>query len=180
LRAYFNLFYFTILSVIGDSKHLGEIMRIYQFLKSMGISFDIIQHPPAFSAQKLAKYLHTPGRQIAKTVLLKTMDSYKIAVLPADQMLDKSQIELLIETKIKMANPLNMSELFFDCEWGVVPAFGSAYGISSIVDSCLFECSSIVVPGHSHLESIRINAKDFLALENPMFGSFIKPEMIAV
>ena len=155
-------------------------MRIYQFLKSMGISFDIIQHPPAFSAQKLAKYLHTPGRQIAKTVLLKTIDSYKIAVLPADQMLDKSQIELLIETKVKMANPLNMSELFFDCEWGVVPAFGSAYGISTIVDSCLLKCSSIVVPGHSHLESIRINAKDFLALENPMFGSFTKPEMVAV
>jgi Ala-tRNA(Pro) deacylase len=85
----------------------------------MGISFDVIQHPPAFSAQKLAKYLHTPGRQIAKTVLLKTMESYKIAVLPADQMLDKSQIELLIHAKVKMANPLNMSELFFDCEWAL-------------------------------------------------------------
>ncbi|NBY01161.1 MAG: hypothetical protein EBQ87_04135 [Planctomycetes bacterium] len=155
-------------------------MRIYSFLKSMGIIFDIIQHPPAFSAQKLAKYLHTPGRQIAKSVLLKTMDSYKIAVLPADQMLDKSQIELLIQTKVRMANPLDMSELFFDCEWGMVPAFGSAYGISTIADSSLLECSNIVVPGHSHLESIRINAKDYLALENPKFGSFLKPEMLAV
>lgn len=155
-------------------------MRIYNFLKSMSISFDVIQHPPAFSAQKLAKYLHTPGRQIAKTVLLKTMDSYKIAVLPADQMLDKSQIELLIHAKVKMANPLNMSELFFDCEWGVVTAFGSAYGISTLVDSCLLECSSIIVPGHSHLESIRISAQDYVALENPIFGSFLKPEMLAV
>ena len=155
-------------------------MRIYSFLKSMGISFDVIQHPPAFSAQKLAKYLHTPGRQIAKTVLLKTMESYKIAVLPADQMLDKSQIELLIQAKVKMANPLNMSELFFDCEWGVVTAFGSAYGISTLVDSCLLKCSSIIVPGHSHLESIRISAQDYVALENPIFGSFLKPEMLAV
>lgn len=155
-------------------------MRIYNFLKSLGIAFDIIQHPPAFSAQKLAKYLHTPGKNIAKTVLLKTMDSYKIAVLPADKMLDKSSIELLLGAKIKLANPLNMSELFFDCEWGVVPAIGSAYGISTLVDSSFLGASSIVIAGHSHLESIRILAKDFFTLEQPLIGSFLKPELLAV
>jgi Ala-tRNA(Pro) deacylase len=162
------------------SFEIGEIMRIYNFLKSMGIAFDIIQHPPAFSAQKLAKYLHTPGRQIAKTVLLKTMESYKIAILPADKMLDKSNVEFLIQTRAKMANPMNISELFFDCEWGLVPAFGSAYGISTILDSSLLECSSIVVPGHSHLESIRISSKDFINLESPILGMLIKLEMLAI
>ncbi len=159
---------------------LGNIMRIYNFLKSMGIVFDIIQHPPAFSAQKLAKYLHTPGKNIAKTVLLKTMDSYKIAILPADEMLDKNSVEILLAAKIKLANSLDMSEIFFDCEWGVVPAFGSAYGISTLIDSSFQEASSIVVAGHSHLESIRILSKDFFNLERPQFGSFLKHELLAI
>ena len=41
-------------------------MSVAEFLTDHQVPFETIYHAPAFSAQKRAKYLHTPGKQVAK------------------------------------------------------------------------------------------------------------------
>ena len=58
-------------------------MRVPQFLSDHDVPFETMVHAPAFTAQKRAKVLHLPGRQIAKTVLLAGPTGQFLAVLPA-------------------------------------------------------------------------------------------------
>lgn len=152
-------------------------MRIYKHLQNKQIPFDWIQHAPAFSSQKLAKTLRVPGKFVAKSVLLQSKSNFFIAILPADSMLDRVFIEKHLNLKIQFANSLDISELFFDCEWGVVPAIGSAYQIQTIADASLLNSAFLIVAGHSHMESVKIRLDDFLSLENPAIFDFARNSM---
>jgi Ala-tRNA(Pro) deacylase len=155
-------------------------MRIYHFLQNKGIQYQWIQHAPAFSAQKLAKTLRIPGRFIAKSVLLKKNGFQFIAVLAADSMLDRLAIENHLDGKIQFANSIDISETFFDCEWGVVPAIGSAYNIPAVFDSALLDSPYLILQGHSHMESLKLNLRDYLGLENPKIFDFSQQSLIAI
>src|SRR5687768_9317974 len=63
-------------------------MWIADFLAEHQVPFETIVHAPAFTAQKRARFLHVPGRQVAKGVLLKGPCGYFLAVLPAPQHVD--------------------------------------------------------------------------------------------
>lgn len=149
-------------------------MRIYKHLQNSQIPFEWIQHAPAFSSQKLAKTLRVPGKFVTKSVLMQGEGNYFLALLPADAMLDRQEIEKHLDFKIRFANSMDISELFFDCEWGVVPAIGSAYQIPTIADESLLDLTFMIVPGHSHMESLRIGLGDFLSLENPKIFDFAR------
>lgn len=155
-------------------------MRIYQFLQNKGISYQWIQHAPAFSAQKLAKTLRIPGRFIAKSVLLKKNGFHFIAVLAADSRLDKLAIENQLEGKVQFANSIDISDVFFDCEWGVVPAIGSAYNIPAVFDSTLLDSPYLILQGHSHMESLKLTLRDYLGLESPKIFDFCQQSLIAI
>ena len=66
-------------------------MRISEYLNQQRVSFDYLPHAPAFTATQLAKYLHIPGEQVAKCVLLRGPANYFVAILPATySLIDRS------------------------------------------------------------------------------------------
>src|SRR5438105_2242642 len=100
-------------------------MRMSQFLADQRVDFETLVHPPAFSAQHLAKYLHVPGRQVAKAVLLADTKGYLLAVLPATHYIDTDILDAVLGGPVRLAQNRELSEMFRDCEQGVVPSFGS-------------------------------------------------------
>ena len=46
-------------------------MKVDEFLKQRNVEFDVIPHRETYDAQRMAQALHVPGREVAKTVLLK-------------------------------------------------------------------------------------------------------------
>jgi Ala-tRNA(Pro) deacylase len=142
-------------------------MSVAEFLTDHQVSFETIYHAPAYSAQKRAKYLHTPGKQVAKCVLLVGASGYMLAVLPASRQIDLERLSAQLGETVRIAEDQEISWVFRDCEWGVVPPFGNLYGLSTILDESFDRSALLVFEGHLHAESIKLRCSDYETLERP-------------
>src|SRR5437588_1867137 len=100
-------------------------MRVEQFLSQQRVAFETIVHPPAFTAQKRAKYLGVPGQQVAKSVLLVGPSGYVLAVLPATHHISTRTLARQLGGEVRLAEDQEVGEVFRDCEWGVAAPFGT-------------------------------------------------------
>src|SRR5579885_3339992 len=142
-------------------------MRISDYLTAQRIDFESLPHPPAFSAQKRAKYLRLPGRQVAKSVLLSGPSGYLLAVLPATHHVDTRALAEHLGGPVRLANDLEIADVFCDCEWGVVSPFGTRYGLCTLLDDSIQSDAPLVLETHTQFESIRLLCRDFERLEQP-------------
>lgn len=147
-------------------------MRLSQFLHDHQVSFETIYHPPAFTAQKRAKYLHIPGKRVAKTVLLAGPEEFFLAVLPATAHVDTGALAVALGGPVRLATDKECAAMFRDCEWGVVPPFGTLYGLSSVLDASIEPDALLVFEGHTHAEAIRMRCADYERLERPVRMAF--------
>ena len=142
-------------------------MRVLQFLSEQQITFEPLMHPPAYTAQKRAKYLGVSGKQVAKNVLLVGPEGYLLAVLPATHQVDTDVFAQMLRGSVRLATDREVAEVFNDCEWGVVEPFGALYGLPTYLDESLAPDSWIVFEAHTHAEAIRMLCADFERLEQP-------------
>jgi Ala-tRNA(Pro) deacylase len=142
-------------------------MRVHTYLADHQVPFDTLLHPPAFTAQKRAKYLHVPGRQVAKCVLLAGAEGYILAVLPATHHVDTETVGRELGSAFRLANSEEIAEVFRDCEWGVLTPFGTLYGIATILDERIEPETSMIFEAHEHGLAIRMSCRDYEQLEKP-------------
>ena len=148
-------------------------MRLDELLVSRHVSFQRLPHRRTYTANGMAQALHVKGRQVAKTVLLRTGQGHMLAVLPATHHIDLEQLRAdLGDERIALANEDDMDRLFPDCERGAVPPFGSLYQLPTFLDNSLAEDESIVFEGPDHEQAIRIALQDYEAIEHPRHGHF--------
>jgi Ala-tRNA(Pro) deacylase len=150
-------------------------MRIDQVLSNRQIPFELLHHRPAYTANRVAQVLHIPGKDVAKTVLLRAGRGYVLAVLPATHRLDVDRVrQELREDFVEMAGEPEMDDLFPDCERGAIPPFGSMYHLPTIVDESLAQDDEIVFEAQTHEDAIRMSFRDYDAVEHPVKGHFAR------
>lgn len=142
-------------------------MQLAQFLTDHQVVFETIVHAPAFTAQKRAKYLHVSGKQVAKVILLAGSEGYFLAVLPATHQVDTAALSAALGHPVRLADSQELTDVFRDCEWGVVAPFGTLYGLSTVLDESIDANAMLVFEGHTHAEAIRMRCRDFENLEQP-------------
>jgi Ala-tRNA(Pro) deacylase len=142
-------------------------MRVPLYLADQQVPFERLTHPPAFTAQRRAKYLRVPGRELLKSVLLRAPEGYLLALLPATAEIDLAGLGQVLGGPVRLANREEIPEFFRDCEWGTVAPFGSLYGLGTLLEESVDPESQIVFEGHSHAEAIRMRCRDFERLEAP-------------
>jgi len=150
-------------------------MNVQMFLKDHGVPFEPLVHAPAYDAQRMAQVLHVPGREVAKTVLLRTESGgeYFVAVLPATRHVDlKKAAVVLGSSPLELASEFELSQHVRDCELGTLPPFGSQYGMQTVLERSLTDDETVVFEGNSHHESIRMKLADYCQLERPLVASF--------
>jgi Ala-tRNA(Pro) deacylase len=151
-------------------------MNVSSFLTEQGCWHEDVVHGPAYTAQGLAQRLHVPGRVVAKTVLLRVDADRRrqlvVAVLPATRQVDMSRAGKVAGGKAQLATEFEIAEHCPDCDFGVLPPFGSQYGMKTIVDSELAEDDEIWFEGNTHEEAVRMKFADFEKLEKPLVDSF--------
>jgi Ala-tRNA(Pro) deacylase len=151
-------------------------MKIDDLLTSRHIPFERLYHRPAYTAQRMAQMLHVPGKEVAKSVLLRTDQGYVLTVLPANQKVDLERVrQCLGEESVDLASETEMERLFPDCERGAMPPFGSLYHVPTLMDESLAEDERIVFEAQNHEEAIRISYRDYEAIEHPRKGCFAQP-----
>ena len=150
-------------------------MFLSQFLTDQNVAFETMVHPPAFTAQKRAKFLHISGRQLLKSVVLITGRGPVLAVLPASWRVDLARVALALETQVRLAEEDEVVGLFRDCERGALTPFGRLYGLATILEDRITPETPIAFEAQSHGIAIRMSCRDFELLEKPRRLAFAAP-----
>jgi Ala-tRNA(Pro) deacylase len=146
------------------------------YLEQHGVSFSVVEHPVAFTAQEEAAATHIPGREWAKAVLCMVDDQPTLAVVPADRLVDLDRFrEICGATSVRLATEAELRPLYSDCEVGAMPPLGPLYKQPVVVDTSLTSDPEIVFNGGSHHEAIRMRYEDFEELVKPRVASFGTP-----
>ena len=143
-------------------------MNVRQFLDERHVPFEILEHAPTYSAQRMAHALHVRGEEVAKSVVLRADGRYVLALVPASCHVDMEKARRALQTDTcDLAEEGMLERLFPDCERGAMPPFGSQYGLMSMVDEALTRDERLVFEGNTHNEAIRMPYREFARLEHP-------------
>jgi len=149
---------------------------ISNYLERNHVSYSVIEHPIAYTAQEEAAVAHVPGREWAKVVVCIADGRPALAVLPADYVVDLERLHTLIgAASFRLATEAEIASLYADCEVGAMPPLGPLYGQPVFVERSLTEDPEIVFNAGSHREAIRMRYRDFEALVHPTVAQFGAP-----
>lgn len=149
------------------------LRKLKEFLEGHNIKYVTISHSQAFTAQEIAATAHVPGRQLAKTVMVKIDGTMAMAVLPASHRVDFDQLKKATGAKrVELATEQEFKDLFPGCEIGAMPPFGNLYGMEVFAAKSLAEAEDIAFNAGSHTELISIAYKDFETHAKPKVMKF--------
>ncbi len=149
------------------------IKTLTNYLDDNHVEYVMIRHSPAYTAQKIAAAAHIPGRELAKTVMVKLDGKLAMAVLRAT---DKVDLDLLrgaaSAESAELASELDFADAFPGVELGAMPPFGNLFGMDVYVDEGLARDVEIAFNAGSHTELIQLDYTDFDRLAKPALGNF--------
>ena len=147
--------------------------QLKKYLDGHGVKYVVIQHSKAYTAQEIAAIAHIPGKELAKTVMVKIDGRMAMAVLPASYRVD---FDLLKEAAgaqtVVLAEEGEFQAMFPSCEVGAMPPFGNLYGMEVYASAKLAEDDEIAFNAGSHTELIRLAYQDFERLAEPRVLGF--------
>ena len=129
--------------------------------------YEVLHHPEAVTAQRLAQAEHVKGRHHAKVVILKSGEQYLMAVLPADHQIDLEKVGKVIGNTASLAKEPEFKSLFPDCAIGAMPPFGNLYGLPTYVDKHLAEQDYIVFEAGTHTDAIKMSYSAYEKIVKP-------------
>ena len=148
-------------------------MGISKFLDRSLARYEIMEHYPAFTAQRVAQAEHVHGKDVAKPVVVTADGKYYMCVLSACCRIDMDALRnLLGADEIELTDEFEMAKLFPDCEVGAEPPFGSLYGLSTIMDKSLEDNDHIVFQSGSHDEAVKMDLLEYRRIESPRILGF--------
>jgi len=144
------------------------VQKLREFLDSHNVKYVSIKHSPAYTAQEVAASAHVPGKELAKTVMIKMDGKMAMAVLPASYHVDMDQLKQAAQAStVGLASEQEFKDLFPDCEVGAMPPFGNLYGMEVFASNVLAEDDEIAFNAGSHTELIQLPYMDFEELVKP-------------
>jgi Ala-tRNA(Pro) deacylase len=147
--------------------------KLKEFLDREKVKYVSVAHSVAYTAQEIAWITHTPGKELAKTVMVKLDDKLAMAVLPASFNVDLARIKSAAgASSVALASEREFRSRFPDCETGAMPPFGNLYDVPVYVDESLTQDKEIAFNAGTHRELIRIAYEDFARLVKPLVAKF--------
>jgi len=142
--------------------------KLQDYLDQNEIRYVTISHSPAYTAQRIAELTRIPGKELAKTVIVKIDDKFAMAVLPASRRVNLRHLQESIGAdEVTLSSEDEFNELFPDCEVGAMPPFGNLYDMGVYVAEQLTEDDEIAFNAGTHSELVQMSYRDFANLVTP-------------
>jgi Ala-tRNA(Pro) deacylase len=152
---------------------MSVLKSLKDYLDDNGIKYKAISHSPAYTAQEIAALVHVPGKELAKTVIVRTEDGYAMVVLPASRKINFDILKNVMSTKqVELAKEEEFEKMFPDCEVGAMPPFGNLYNLPIYVAKALSEDQEIVFNAGTHTDVIKMSYQDLERLVKPVVADF--------
>jgi Ala-tRNA(Pro) deacylase len=141
--------------------------RLIECLDESKVRYQVLQHPEAVSAQRIAQAEHVKGRHHAKVVIVKADDAHVMMVLPADHHIDLEKTGKAIGKPVSLGKEQEFKSLFPDCAIGAMPPFGNLYDLPTYVERDLAEQDYIVFEAGTHTDAIKMSYRDYEKIVKP-------------
>jgi Ala-tRNA(Pro) deacylase len=142
--------------------------RVKQYLEESKTPYTHCTHRLAYTAQEVAAAQHVPGREMAKTIVLRADGQFLLVALPAIMKIDMKALRDELPFKhVELATEKEFASLFPDSEIGAMVPFGNLYNLPVYVDKTLSADEEIVFNAGTHVDTIRMKYKDFERLVQP-------------
>lgn len=139
-----------------------------KFLDDNDVDYQVIEHDKAITAQEVAAAAHVPGRELAKTLIVRLDGKLAMAVLRATDRLDLDLLRSATGAgEAVLASEDDFEDRFPECETGAMPPFGNLYDMPVYADERLAEDETITFNAGTHTEAYSIAWKDFESLVKP-------------
>lgn len=149
------------------------VRKLTEFLDQHDIKYSSISHVPYFTAQEIAAAVYIPGKELAKTVIVKIDGKMAMAVLPAFEKVDVELLKKVADAgEVKVASEQEFEAMFPDCDICAMPPFGNLYRMDVFVDEPLADDEEIAFNAGSHTELLKLAYKDFERLVKPRVAKF--------
>ena len=147
--------------------------RLFKFLDENKIKYVTLNHSPAYTAQDVAASAHIPGKEVAKTVMVKLNGQMAMAVVPASETVNFSKLKKAAGAdEADLATESEFRDLFPNCDVGTMPPFGRLYDLPVYSDLRLAEDEEIAFSAGSHAKLVRMPYVDYERLAQPEIASF--------
>lgn len=142
-------------------------LQLIDCLNESKVRYEILHHPEAVTAQRIAQAEHVKGRHHAKVVMIKSGEERLMAVLPADHQIDLEKVGKVIGKTASLDSEKEFKSLFPDCAIGAMPPFGNLYGLPTYVDKSLAAQDYIVFEAGTHSDAIKLSYRDYEKIVKP-------------
>ena len=150
------------------------ITRLKELLDNNNIRYVIVSHSTAYTAAAIAAITHTPGKEIAKAVMIVVDGALAMVVVPGSKHIDLRALKTALGAgEVTLAHEHQFAHVFPDCEVGAMPPFGNLYNLPVYVDESLSEDAEIAFNAGSHRELLRMSYGDFAKLVNPQIVNVV-------
>lgn len=144
------------------------VAKLKEFLDSNNVKYVVVSHSPAYTALEVAASAHIPGKQLAKTVMVKIDGTMAMAVLRASDRVDFERLKGATgAAKVELATEREFSDKFPGCDLGAMPPFGNLFGMGVCLEEGLTKDAEIAFNAGSLTELIRLSYDDFERLAKP-------------
>ena len=144
------------------------VKKLKDYLDKNKVKYIAISHSPKYTAQEIAASAHVPGKELAKTVIVKVDGAMAMTVMPAPEKIDFGALKKALGAKsVELASEQEFADNFPQCEPGAMPPFGNLYDMDVYVAEHLAEDEEIVFNAGSHTELFRLAYSDFEKLVQP-------------
>jgi len=140
--------------------------RLIDYLNDAKVQYELLHHPEAVTAQRIAEVEHVKGRHQAKVVMIKSGDQHLMMVLSADHQIDLEKVEKVIG-KVSLDKEHDFKSFFPDSAIGAMPPFGNLYGLPTYVDKDLAAQDYIVFEAGTHTDAIKVSYRDYEKIVKP-------------
>ncbi len=149
------------------------VKKLKEYLDKNKVKYTAISHSPKYTAQEIAASAHVPGKELAKTVIVKVDGAMAMTVMPAPEKIDFGALKKALGAKsVELASEQEFADNFPQCEPGAMPPFGNLYDMDVYVAEHLAEDEEIVFNAGSHTELFKLAYSDFEKLVHPKLLSF--------
>jgi Ala-tRNA(Pro) deacylase len=148
--------------------------RLKEYLDNAGTAYAGRPHRRAYTSQEIAQSIHVPGREMVKSVILRTDDGTLImAVLSAEDVVDLRALREEVGSGVlRLASESEFRDAFPTCDLGAMPPFGNIFNLETYCEAGLSRNREIEFNAGAHDETIRMRFDDYRELVNPRMAHF--------
>lgn len=137
-------------------------------LDRVGLAYQLRHHDAAYTSRQLAEHEHVSGYRVAKVVVALAEWQPVLLVVPATQRIDLRRArESLGIFHLRLADEVEMAQLFPDCEIGALPPLRHWPDIDVWVDPALLEAPEILFPIGTHEDAALVDCRAWRGVVKP-------------